>query len=200
MLTKTDKEAQLELLSNDHNGHLTSANLFTNGFTKYDVSKFVKAGLLERVSRGKYIHKSAMDDEFKLIQLNNSKMIFSNETALYLHDMTGRFPTEFSVTTESGYHLRNTSLKVYYVKPELLYVGMIEMENYFGNKVLVYDKERTVCDIIKNRNRIEMQVYTEGIQSYFLQGKPNLKKLSEYAKLLGISDKVMDVVLLLAKP
>lgn len=200
MPTKTDKEAQLELLSNDHNGHLTSANLFTNGFTKYDVSKFVKAGLLERVSRGKYIHKSAMDDEFKLIQLNNSKMIFSNETALYLHDMTGRFPTEFSVTTESGYHLRNTSLKVYYVKPELLYVGMIEMENYFGNKVLVYDKERTVCDIIKNRNRIEMQVYTEGIQSYFQQGKPNLKRLSEYAKLLGISNKVMDVVLLLAKP
>lgn len=200
MLSNKEKESKLELLSKERNGHLTSADLFSNGFTKYDVSRFVNAGLLERISRGKYLFRNTMDDEFRLIQLNNSKMIFSNETALYLHDMTGRFPTEFSVTTESGYHLRNTSLKVYYVKPELLFVGMMEMENYFGNKVFVYDKERTICDIIKNKNRIEMQVYTEGIQSYFLDGKPNLKKLSEYAKLLGISRKVMEVVLLFAKP
>lgn len=195
-----NKERKLELLSKECNGHVTSADLISNGFTKYDISRFVKRGLLERVSRGKYLFQNTLDDEFKLIQLNNSKMIFSNETALYLHDMTGRFPSKFAVTTESGYHLRNSSLKVYYVKPELLYLGLIEMENYFGNTVMVYDKERTICDIIKNRNRIEMQVYLEGLRSYFLNGKPNLGKLSEYAKKMGISQKVMDVVLLYSMP
>ena len=194
------KERKLELLNGECNGHMTSADLLAGGFSKYDFSQFVKKGLLERVSRGKYLYHSARDDEFRLIQLNNSKMIFSNESALYLHDLTGRFPAEFAVTTESGYHLRNSSLKVYYVKPELLYVGVIEMENYFGNKVFVYDKERTICDIIKNKNRIETQVYSEGIQNYFLKGKPNYRKLAEYAKLLGISGKVMDLVLLYAKP
>lgn len=194
------KEQKLEQLSKDHNGHLISSQLFEAGFTKYDVSQFVKKGLLERVSRGKYLFKNTLDDEFKLIQVNNSKLIFSNETALYLHGMTGRFPLEFTVTTESGYHLRNSSLKIYYVKPELFNLGVIEMENSFGNKVFVYDKERTICDIIKNKNRIEMQVYLEGLQSYFMEGKPNFKKLSEYARLLGISQKVMDVAILYTKP
>jgi len=194
------KEFDLEKLIQEYNGHLTSKDLFSNGFTKYDVAQFVKNGLLERVARGKYLSKNTLDDAFKLVQMNNQKIIFSNETALYLHDMTGRFPSEMTVTTESGYHLRDASLKVYYVKKELLYLGMIEMENYFGNKVFVYDKERTICDIIRNKNRMDMQVYLEGLQSYFLKGKPNLRKLSEYAKEMGISEKVMEVALLYGRP
>lgn len=194
------KEQLLESLSMEKNGHITSCDLLAQGFTKYDISQFVKTGLLERVSRGKYLYKDALDDEFMLAQLNNTKMVFSNETALYLHDMTGRFPAQFSVTTEHGYHLRNSNLKIYYVKPDVLYLGMTRQKNYFGNEVLVYDKERTICDIIKNKNRIETQVYVEGLQNYFLNGKPDYKKLSEYAKKLGVSQKVMDVVLLYSKP
>ena len=196
----SNKEKTLENLSQEHNGHLTSGDLFSCGFSKYDVAQFVKKGLLERVARGKYLYQNTLDDTFKLVQMNNQKIIFSNETALYLHDMTGRFPSEMTVTTESGYHLRDTSLKVYYVKKELLYLGMIEMENYFGNKIFVYDKERTICDIIRNKNRMDMQVYLEGLQSYFLKGKPNLRKLSAYAKKMGISQKVMEVALLYGRP
>lgn len=194
------KEEKLNKLNKEFNGHFTSFVLLSNGFTKYDISQFVKRGFLERVSRGKYLYKNTLNDEMVLLQQNNSKMIFSNETALYLHNMTGRFPNDFTVTTESGYHLRNSSLKVYYVKPEILYLGMIELENFFGNKVFVYDKERTICDIIKNKNRIEMQVYLEGLRNYFLEGRPNLNKLSQYAKKMDISQKVMDVALLYSKP
>lgn len=194
------KKEKLFLLRERKNGHLLSKELLADGFSKYDIAQFVKNGLLERVSRGNYVFADTLNDEFKLVQQNNSKMIFSNETALYLHDLTGRFPSVFSVTTESGYHLRNKNLKIYYVKPELLYLGMIEKENYFGNQVLVYDKERTICDIIKNKNRIEQQVYIEGLQNYFLKGKPDLKKLARYAKTMGIQQKVMDIVMLYVNP
>ena len=193
-------EKLLEALSAKNNGHFTSSELISHGFTKYDISQFVKQGLLERVSRGKYLYKNTLDDEFMLIQLGNSNMVFSNETALYLHDMTGRFPTEFTVTTKSGYHLRNPDLKVYYVKPGVLHLGKITMKSPFGNDVVVYDKERTICDIIRNKNRIETQVYLEGLQSYFLDGKPDYKKLSDYAKQLGLTKRVMDIVLLYSKP
>lgn len=194
------KNVRLELLSKEKNGHFSAGDLAAAGFSKYDVSRFVEKGYLERVSRGKYVHKDAVDDEFALVQMNNSKMVFSNETALYLHDMTGRYPSEFTVTTESGYHLRDSALKVYYVKPELFGLGLVEKENYFGNKIYVYDKERTICDIIKNRNRIETQVFLEGLQNYFLNGKPNFRKLSEYAKKLGVQRKVMEMAQLYAKP
>ena len=51
-----------------------------------------------------------------------------------------------------------------------------------GNPILVYDVERTICDIVKNKKRIEQQVYVQGLQNYFLKGKPNLRKLSKISK------------------
>lgn len=83
------------------------------------------------------------------------------------------------VTTKSGYHLRNTNLKVYYVKEELLFLGVETIKTPQGNDVLVYDKERTICDIIKNKNRIDQQVNIQGLQNYFLHGHPNMRKLSK---------------------
>jgi len=194
------KEEVLLSFNESMNGIFTSQDLISHGFSKFDISQFVKKGLLERVSRGNYLYRDALSDDFKLAQQNNQKMIFSNETALYLHEMTGRFPDEFTVTTESGYHLRNQELKVYYVKPELLYLGVMEKETPYGNPVYVYDKERTVCDIIRNKNRIELQVYAEGLQNYFLKGKPDLKKLANYAKAFGMKQKVMEIVTLYMTP
>lgn len=193
-------ESKLQALNEQYNGHFSSQELLAEGFSKYHIAQFVENGLLERVARGKYVYADALNDEFKLIQQNNAKMIFSNETALYLHDLTGRFPAVMTVTTERGYHLRAANLKVYYVKPELLYLGVMQKENYFGNTVSVYDKERTICDIIKNKKRIEPQVYIEGLQNYFLYGKPELHKLAHYAKLLGIQQTVMDIAMLYLKP
>ena len=68
-----------------------------------------------------------------------------------------------------------------------------------GNIVRAFDKERTICDFIKNRDKIEMQVYVEVLQNYF-NGKVKLNKLSNYARKLGVNDKVEQVVTLMMKP
>ena len=195
-----NKEEKLMQLSEKYNGHFTTKILNDNGFSKYDISKLLKEGSLERVMRGKYIYSNALNDEFALLQMNNTKFIYSNETAIYLHNMTGRYPDPFTVTTTHGYHLRNKDLSIYYVKEEIFLLGMVELESPSGAKIKVYDKERTICDIIKNKKKIELQVYIEGIQNYFNSGKPNLKKLSAYAKELGIKEKVWDVVMLFTTP
>lgn len=195
-----DKEQLIQELSNTYNGHFTTSLLYQHGLSKYDISKLVEKSILERVSKGKYIYKDALNDDLALLQMNNSKMIYSNETALYLHNLTGIIPKQFSVTTESGYNLKKENLITFYVKPDLLNLGVIEMKNSHGNFIKVYDKERTICDIIKNKNRIETQAYIEGIQNYFKFGKPDLKKLSKYARILGISNKVYDVAALFMAP
>ena len=45
----------------------------------------------------------------------------------------------------------------------------------------MYDKERTILDIIKDKDRIDAQVFSEAIKSYFAGKKKNLLKLSKYA-------------------
>ena len=105
-----------------------------------------------------------------------------------------------SDTTKSGYHLRNTELKIYYVKEELLLLGVETIKTPQRNNFQVYERERTICDSIKNKNRIDQQVYIQGLQYYFLHGHPNLRKLSKYAKALNIQRKVMDIIALYMKP
>lgn len=193
------KDKLLEI-SNSNNNILTSKLLLDNGYTKYQIKKMVDEQLITKVQRGFYILNNELEDEFYINQMNNSFIVYSNETALYLHNMSDRYPHPLSVTTKSGYHIRNKDLKVYYTNENLLDMGVIEINSPQGFLIKVYDKERTICDIIKNKNRIDSQVYIQGLQSYFLNSKPNLRKLSRYAKKMNIQKKVMDIVELYTKP
>ncbi|EDP11678.1 hypothetical protein DWZ83_11055 [Amedibacillus dolichus] len=192
-------DKKLEKLFNDY--HVVSCKmLLENGYTKYQIMNLVKKGFLYRVRKGLYRLHNEIDDEFHIYQKNNSYIVYSNETALYLHNLTDRFPNPLSVTTKSGYHVRNKKLKVYYVKEEFLDNNVVILNSPQGNPIYVYDIERTICDIVKNKNRMDPQVYIQGLQNYFLRGKPNLRKLSKISKLLNIQQKMMSIIELYVKP
>lgn len=77
-------------------------------------------------------------------------------------------------------------------------LGQVVIKNNLNNNIITYDKERTVCDIIRSKERIKLQVYTEVIQNYF-EKKPNMNKLIKYAKALNVIDEVYEISILLMK-
>lgn len=183
-----------------NNGIFKYTDLFELGYNQRQIKKLEQSGVIERVEKGIYSHKNYFLDPLKIYQMQNSKLIYSHETAAYLHDLTERFPRNLSVTTESGYHLRKKDkLNIHYIKKELFLLGVEEVKDMSGNMVRTYDKERTLCDIIRNKDRIELQVYTEVIQNYF-NGKVKLNNLSRYARAMGMSKKVAEIVVLMMKP
>ena len=68
-----------------------------------------------------------------------------------------------------------------YVKKDYFDIGKITIMGPFGREISVYDKERTILDIIKDKARIDAQVFSEAIKSYFAGKDKNLLKLSKYA-------------------
>ncbi|MEG0423690.1 MAG: hypothetical protein RR524_03980 [Erysipelotrichaceae bacterium] len=192
-------EEKLLFLMNAANGIMSFSELIEHGFTKRQIKKMESNQWIERVSKGIYIHKNYLCDTLKIYQLDSSSFIYSNETAAYLHGLSDRYPRIYSVTTYSGCHLRKSDeFKIFYVKKERLDLGVIEIKDNAGNYVKVYDKERTICDLIKNKDRIELQIYSETIQNYFKE-KVKLNMISKYAKQLGISKEVADVVSLMMR-
>lgn len=190
----------LKELLRENKNVVTCKMLLENGFTKYQIKKMVKEGVLNHIAHGLYGLNEDLEDEFYIYQKNNAYIVYSNETALYLHNLTDRYPRPLCVTTKRGYHIRNDKLKVYYVKEELLNYCVVEILSPQGNPVYVYDIERTICEIVKNKNRIDQQVYVQGLQNYFLKGNPNLRKLAKIAKVLNIQQKLMDIIELYMKP
>ena len=73
-----------------------------------------------------------------------------------------------------------------YVKKDYYDIGKITITSPFGREISVYDKERTILDIIKDKERIDVQVFSEVIKSYFANKEKNLLKLSKYAIMMNM--------------
>lgn len=106
------------------------------------------------------------------------------------------------MTIYSGYNSHRLSAnglcKVYTVKKELLNVGKIIVQDNCGNKVPMYNLERTVCDLIRSRNSIEIQDFNTILKSYVSKKDKDLNLLMEYAKLFRVQNiirKYLEVLL-----
>ena len=52
--------------------------------------------------------------------------------------------------------------------------------------VKVYDLERMVCDIIRNKKKIEIALFTDAMKRYVKREDRNSIKLHKYAKIFNI--------------
>ena len=72
------------------------------------------------------------------------------------------------------------------------------MTSPFGMKIKVYDIERTICDIIKNKKKMDSEIFAKALKDYAKSKNKNLSKLAKYAKIMKIEKKVneyMEVLL-----
>ncbi|WP_304141347.1 transcriptional regulator, partial [Finegoldia magna] len=148
-----------------------------------------------RLRPGLYQLKGKVIDDFVLISSNSNRIIFSYQTALYLHDLSDRTPNVFHISVPQGYNAshikkRYEDLQVHYVKKDLYELGKIEIKSPQGNLIPVYDIDRTICDIIIDREKIDKQIFTEAIKRYFKSSNKNLRRLIKYSRLFKIEDEI----------
>ncbi|WP_240373954.1 type IV toxin-antitoxin system AbiEi family antitoxin domain-containing protein [Bacillus piscicola] len=182
---------QLENLIADNNGIVITHEVENRGIPRHYLTLLLREGKLERVSRGIYVTPDAFEDEMYMLQMTKPKVVFSHETALFLHDLTDRDPLEWSVTVPSGYNatnLRDEGIQVYTVKRSLHVMGTTDLETLFGRKVTAYNKERTICDIVRNRNNMDVAILHEALKRYLGSKDKNVSLLMKYAKELRVQN------------
>lgn len=176
-----------------NNNLITTSQILQFGYSKALLTKYVNAGLLERYSHGVYTLPDAVTDDMYALMLRSSKIIFSHDTALFLNGQADRTPFRHSITIPSDSALP-VSIKdecvCYYIKRELHGLGMIEKTTTFGNTVRCYNMERTICDLLRSRSRLDEETVISSIKNYAASNNKNLNRLADYAKLLRI-DKVL---------
>jgi predicted transcriptional regulator of viral defense system len=180
----------LEKLFNENGSVISTADAVRAGISRMTLSQLVNDGKLERVAHGRYSKLDTFSDELHLLQIQSEKIIFSHETALYLHDMAERTPVKHSLTIPSDSKLSPTAsngCKIYYVKPELHGVGTCLLPSKMGNMVLAYNKERTLCDILRSRSRVESQTFAAAINNYTSGKGQDFRLLMEYAEMFRVT-------------
>lgn len=180
---------KLEELIKKKNGYITTQDVNYEGIHREYLTMLVEEEKLIRTSPGVYQSKDAWEDKLYTYQQKKKHMIYSHDTALYLHGLSDRDPIQYSVTLPTGYNtyqIKQIDLITYTIKPSLLELGKMTMKSPFGNDIAVYDKERTICDIIRSRSRIDQQILNDGLKRYVKDTSKNLNNLFIYAKKMGI--------------
>ena len=157
------------------NGYLYTKDVTNSGIRREQLKKYLDQGDLVRESRG----------------------IFSYGTALYFHGLSDRFPHLISMTVPKNYnvfYLKEELLNVefHHIKPSLWSIGIMEITSPQGGKIVIYDKERCICDVIRSRKKMDPQVYSQAIKEYFTSKKGDNIRLMEYAKKFNIEEKVQE--------
>ena len=183
----------LKELSEQGNNIITTAAAEAAGISRAMLSKLCKEGKIQRIAKGQYMLVDDIPDELFSISLRTEHLIFSHETALFLHGISDRTPFVHSITTPANRVPSPTlreECKVYYIKAELFELGRSEMETTFGNRVPCYDLERTVCDMIRSRNKMGTETFLSALKQYAAHPHKDLNRLNNYAKKMSLTNVV----------
>ena len=186
----------IKQIMNANNGIISSRLIEPLNISRQYLSILEKNNEIEKIFRGIYQSPNVFEDSFYSFQSKYKKAIFSHMNALYFYGMTEEFPHNYTITVPRSYHVDtiNENCNVFYVSDDILGLGICEVETPNGNKVRAYDLERSICDIIRSKNRMDLEQVKKTIRQYMKSKDKDMIKLTEYSKKMGISEQVIEMV------
>ena len=185
---------RIEAVAEQNNGFIRTSQVEELGISRPMLRKYTDAGKLEQVRKGLYVLSDDIADEYALLQARSKVALFSYCTAFFLWGLSDRTPHVYDITRPRGANISllkrdNSNLRCHYVQQEIYELGISETTSPQGATVRLYDKERCICDLIRDKEQMDMQLYSQAIKDYF-KSKPNNRKLLKYGKVFGIEDKI----------
>lgn len=186
---------------NKNGGQITAKGANSMGVSSRILRNMYAHGQLERLAPGVYIDPLEFGDDIAALQYNLSKGVFFKDTALFLYGMIDRTPSTYEMNFPLPYAYstkKDAPIKIYRQKKELYEIGMTTTKTPGGHLVNVYDVERTLCDIIRTRDRSDAETIKQAMNSYAHQKKKNLRQLMAYARIFKVEDEIrkyMEVLL-----
>ena len=195
------KAEQLSNLVELRNGYLSITEAQGLGISRTYIQEYIATNEFVRVARGLYKSPDVWTDDLYIIALKNEKAVYSFDTALMLNGLTEREPSDIFATVSRAYnasHLRSMGIVVNHVRDEWVDLGRTTAKTTYGNEVSVYDMERTICDILRVKDKKDPQVFAYAIKEYAKSVNKNLPRLMKYAKEFGVESELrqyMEVLL-----
>jgi len=163
------------------------------GIPRKYLSLMAQSGKLERLSQGIYLSPDAFEDRLYRLQQRCTGGIFSHETALFLNGLSDREPITTMMTVQSGYNphrLSDEPIKLFYIKRELHDLGETGMATAFGRPIRCYNRERTLCDMVRSRSHMDAALLNSAFKTYIRQKEKNVSLMISYSNKLGIQNLV----------
>lgn len=179
-------------------GILKTSELNSLGLSSRQIKRFVDCGIITRIKRGYYeFHEGIIHEEVIISKLFPKAVIFLESSLMY-YEYTDRIPTAWQIAVDKNsnknkYDINYPLIEAFYLEPKFLELGVDEI--YIDNvKIRIYDRDRTICDILRYEKKLEKEVFNNAVQRYIKDPKKNLRNLFEYADILNIKNKTQTYI------
>ena len=180
-------------MAKENHGIITNMMIDQIGISRGNLKYLADSGKIERTARGVYTLPEVWEDEFVNLQTRFKRGIFSHESSLFLHDLSDRTPNNYHMTFPATYNLtaaKHENIRCTQVIDSLYLVGIEDITSPGGNLVRTYCMERTLCDVLKPRNSVDIQIVTDAFKQYTMRKDKNIPLLSYYGKLFKVEKKL----------
>lgn len=162
--------------------------------SNYQIKKLIKDGLIYKVDDGIYSDKYN-NHYLEIILKKYPNAVISGDSAFYYHNLTDVIPIKVYITTNRNSGRYNDSnIKQSYTNDKYLSLGKTCID-YEGVKIVTYDKERMLLELVKNKNTMAYDYYKEIIHNYRrIFDKLDTYKLQEYASVYPNGDRLMAII------
>ena len=159
-----------------------------------DISEYRKIlaaardGDLVRLRNGLYANPDALTASAIDIDVIVSGGILCLYSAWYHFELTSQIPEAYYVAVAKSRKItlpKFPDIKLVYQKSDLLDIGKTSI-SVDGITITITDIERSVCDAVKYRNKIGIDVMNEIVDNYLKLKSRNISRLTDYARKLRI--------------
>lgn len=177
------------------NGIARASDITSHGIHNVYLDDLCKKGIVSRIKRGVYEWiEDGTKDDLEIIHILLPDCVVCMHSALSYYGYSDRTPDSWHLAFDRDINKKKLKMnyppiKPYYFMSHILEVG-IAQKSINNSGVHIYDRERTICDVLRYSNKIDQEILNKAIQNYLNDSARDIRKLIMYSKKLRVYKKV----------
>ena len=162
--------------------------------TDRKIKQAIDNGQIFKIEKGIYSDTKYVS-ELAIISMKYPNAIFTLNSAFYYHGLTDVIPDlYFLATSKEITKIRDKRVKQKFENSKALNLGAIKM-SYNNVEIKIYNKERMLVELIRNKNNLPFDYYKEILLNYRkIINQLDIQAIQEYAYVLPKRNMVLEAL------
>lgn len=159
-----------------------------------EIKRAIKDEKLFKTNFGLYSDKK-INSNLEIISKKYENYIFNSDSAFFYHGLTDNIPLKYHLAGKRGSQkIKNNDIVQTYMDDKYFEIG--DSFIFYNNvKLRIYDKERMLIELVRNKNSISYDMYKEIVNNYrSIIDSLNLLKLQDYLSKFNDGEKYLIMI------
>ena len=162
--------------------------------TNYKINKAIKDQEIYKIEKNIYSDTKNIN-YLEMISKKYPNAIFTMDSAFYFHNLTDVIPTKINLAIErNSSRIKDEKINQILTIKKLFKIGKTQMI-VEGATINVYDQERMLIELIRNKNQIAFDYYKEIISNYRKRiNDLDVSKIEEYIEVFPHEEHIYEIL------